>query len=167
VRALRGRPLLHDVDIGYTSTIDAKFFALEAQLLLRELREWESMFRADQDALLSEKIEAGPEWMPPDYQDGWPRTGCMYAISPPAELIPPLGKPGRPRIRPRRLQDRSAKRATQEYEDEQIAKVDLTAHLRKLRLAKKAERAAEGLFPTGTKPKHSGESTDHSGESTD
>jgi hypothetical protein len=97
---MRGRRFIVDSAVGYTATVDAKFFVAEAQVLLRKLREWSSTRRTstpEGSYLSADKFQGGPDWIPPEYMEAWPRTGRLRRQALPEENIPVRRSPGRPR----------------------------------------------------------------------
>jgi hypothetical protein len=69
-----------DNAVGYTASIDARFFVAESLLFLRMLREWSERRAFPEDILSSAKFIGGMNWMPPEHVGGWPETGRLYPV---------------------------------------------------------------------------------------
>ena len=95
--SIRGRKLRERVEVDYHYADDFESFLTEAEIL----RKWGQTWKADA-AKAKSPLPAGtwamPEtWTPAPRKPGWPPTGMIPVILPPHDLLPPPGRPGRPR----------------------------------------------------------------------
>jgi hypothetical protein len=94
---IRGRKLQEKVDVHYRYADDFVSFLAEAEIL----RKWGQTWKADaanaKSPLPAETWAIPENWTPAPRKPGWPPTGMIPDILLPRELLPPLGRPGRPR----------------------------------------------------------------------
>ncbi len=95
--SIRGRKLRERVEAHYHYADDFESFLTEAEIL----RKWGQTWKADA-AKAKSPLPAGtwamPEiWTPAPRKPGWPPTGMIPGILLPHDMLPPPGRPGRPR----------------------------------------------------------------------
>jgi hypothetical protein len=95
--SIRGRKWRERVDVSYSLADDVESFLAEAEIL----RRWGQTYIVDTQkakSALPANAWALPEnWAPAPRKPGWPMTGMIPCIRLPDCLLPPRGRPGRPR----------------------------------------------------------------------
>jgi hypothetical protein len=94
---IRGRKWQERVDVNYSLADDVESFLAEAEILRRWGQTWIVDAARGKSALPAEV------WVLPENRalaprkPGWPPTGMIPSIRLPNDLLPPIGRPGRPR----------------------------------------------------------------------
>lgn len=95
--SIRGRKWQERADVNYSYADDFEYFLAEAEIL----RRWGQTWRADaanaKSPLPADTWAMPEKWNPAPRKPGWPPTGMIPDIRLPRELLPPRGRPGRPR----------------------------------------------------------------------
>jgi hypothetical protein len=95
--SIRGRKWREQVDVNYGFADDVQSFLAEAEILRRWGQRWIVDARTAKSALPAEAWAMPQNWALAPRQAGWPPTGKIPSFSLAHDLLPPRGRPGRPR----------------------------------------------------------------------
>jgi hypothetical protein len=95
--SIRGRKWREQVDVNYSFADDVQSFLAEAEYLRIWGQTWIVDARNAKSALPAEAWALPENWAPAPRKPDWPPTGVIPSIRLPHGVLPPRGRPGRPR----------------------------------------------------------------------
>lgn len=94
---IRERRFQPDSETGYEGWHDFQFFLAESHVLFGWVQSWQSDQANSEPPDPEEAWRLPDDWMPPERQPGWPRTGGIPGLEVSEDLLAGLQRPGRPR----------------------------------------------------------------------
>jgi hypothetical protein len=95
--SIRGRKWREIVEVHYYYADDVESFFAEAEILRKWGQTWKSDAPNAKSPLPAGAWAMPKNWTPAPRKPGWPSTGMIPSIRLPHDLLPPRGRPGRPR----------------------------------------------------------------------